>query len=101
MLQYRLGVVLLEIGTRKCYLGALLDNKIAMSQQCAPVAEKANGILGCIKKSMDSRSWKVILPVYSCDTFLAQAQFEKPPNKAIGTIFVRMQEKNTENSGLV
>ena len=46
-------------------LGFVVDDRLAMSQQCALVAKKASGILGCIKKSVASQSREVILPFYS------------------------------------
>ncbi|PKU41220.1 hypothetical protein llap_8479 [Limosa lapponica baueri] len=38
-----------------------LVDKLTMSQQCALVSEKANGVLACIKKSVAGRSREVIL----------------------------------------
>ena len=38
---------------------------MAMSQQCTLVAMKASGILGCLPKSLASRSREVILPLSS------------------------------------
>ncbi|PKU44391.1 hypothetical protein llap_5334 [Limosa lapponica baueri] len=65
MHQYRLCVDLLENSSAERDLGVLVDIKLPMSQQCALVAKKTNGILGCIKKSVASRSRDVILPLYS------------------------------------
>ncbi|PKU47475.1 rna-directed dna polymerase from mobile element jockey-like [Limosa lapponica baueri] len=63
--QYRLGADLLERSSVERDLGVLVDNKLTMRQQCALVAKKANGLPGCIKKSMASRLREIILPLYS------------------------------------
>ena len=65
MHQDELGADLLERNSVEKYLGVLVHNRLAMSQQCAFLARKASGILGCIKKCVASRSKEVILPLYS------------------------------------
>ena len=47
---------MLERSSAEKDLEVLVDDRLAMSQQRGLVAKKANGILGCIKRSMASRS---------------------------------------------
>ena len=42
-----------------------MDDSLTMSQQRALAAKKANGILGCMRRSVGSRSREVLLPLYT------------------------------------
>ena len=70
---YKMGDTWLSKTTSEKDLGIVVDHKLNMSQQCDVDTKKANAILGCINRSIVSRSHEVLVPSYSA---LVRPHFE-------------------------
>ena len=60
-----MGDDLLKRSSAEKDLGVLVDSRLAMSEQCALMAKKANAILGVHIKNMTRRLREVLFTLYS------------------------------------
>jgi len=80
-------------------LGVLVDQKLDSTWQCAFADQKAKNFLGYIKRSVDNRLRKLILPLYSAlviPHMESCAQLWSPQHRKDMELFQRVQRRATK-----
>jgi len=93
--QYRLR----DEGIERSSAEILMDEMLDMSHQCALAVQKANCILGCIKRRMASRLREVILSFYSALVWPHleyRIQLWSPQHKKDMDLLEQVQRRATE-----
>ncbi|PKU43473.1 rna-directed dna polymerase from mobile element jockey-like [Limosa lapponica baueri] len=93
--KYRLGREWLESSAEEKDLGVFVDEKLNMSWQYVLAAQKANRILGYIKRSMASWSQEVILPFCSGEN-PPGVQLWSPQHRKDMDLLERVQRRATK-----